>query len=204
LTAWIPIAPDALADRVATRLAAAPGVQRVAIDGPPCARPDSLAAALVEPLRALGRPVAHLRADSFWRDASLRLEHGREDADSYRSWLDTDALRREVLDAAVNSATYLPTLRDPHTNRSTREAPQPVPDGLFLLVSGAFLLGNELPFDCTIHLTQSPATRARRTPGDEAWTLPAFDAYDRDVRPADIADVIVKLDDPRHPAVRWT
>ena len=32
--------------------------------------------------------------------------------------------------------------------------------------------------------------------------LPAFAEYDREVRPAESADVVVRYDDPRHPAVR--
>jgi hypothetical protein len=34
--------------------------------------------------------------------------------------------------------------------------------------------------------------------------LPAYDDYDARTRPADTADVVVKLDDPNHPALRWT
>ena len=143
-------------------------------------------------------------ADSFWHDASLRLEHGHEDVEAYRSWLDADALRREVLDAVAAGAGYLPSLRDPATNRATREPARPLARSAVLIVSGTFLLGRGLPFDCAVHLAQSPATRARRTPAEQAWTLPAFEDYDRDIRPAEIADLVVKLDDPRHPAVRWT
>jgi hypothetical protein len=201
---WAPIAPDALPGQLADWLARIPGVVRVAVDGPPCSAPDAVAAAVTEPLRALGRPVARVRASSFWRDASLRLEHGREDVESYRSWLDADALRREVLETAVDAGVYLPSLRDPDSNRSTREAPRPVEDGLVLIVYGSLLLGRELPFDRTIHLAMSPAARARHTSAEQAWTLPAFDAYDRDMRPADVADLVIKLDDPRHPAVSWT
>jgi hypothetical protein len=204
MNSWAPVAAAALPERVASRLAATRGLLRVAIDGAPTAGPAALAAALVEPLRAVGRPTVHIEARWFWRDASLRLEYGREDVDSYRSWLDADALRREVLDAAVTTGTYLPTLRDPLTNRSTRAAPRPVPDELIILVSGAFLLGRGLPFDRTIHLAQSSATRARQTPAGEAWTLPAFDAEDAQLRPAARADIVVKLDDPRHPAIGWT
>ena len=198
---WTPVAPDALTGRVAEALAEAPGVVRVAIDGPPCADPDSFAAALLDPLRTLGRRAAQIRASSFWRDASLRLEHGREDVESYLSWLDADALRREVLDTAVSSGHYLPSLRDPVTNRSTRDAPCAVDPNLVLLVSGSLLLRHALPFDRTIHLAMSPATRARRTPAEDAWTLPAYEAYDADVRPSEVADVVIKLDDPRHPAI---
>jgi hypothetical protein len=173
----------------------------VAIDGPPCADPDRFAAALLEALRVRGRPAAHVIASSFWRDASLRLEHGREDVESYISWLDAGALRREVLDAALSSGTYLPSLRDPATNRSTRAAPRTAEPNLVLLVSGSLLLRYGLPFDRSIHLAVSAAARVRRTPADEVWTLPAYDIYDTEVRPVETADVVIKLDDPRHPAI---
>lgn len=127
---------------------------------------------------------------------------GREDVPSYLDWLDADALRREVLDAVVSSGNYLPSLRDPQMNRSTREQPRAADANLVLLVSGALLLRHGLPFDRTIHLALSSAARARRTPAEDTWTLPAYDAYDAEVRPIDVADVVIKLDDPRHPAVK--
>jgi hypothetical protein len=173
-------------------------VVRVAVDGPPCAAPSDLAEALADPLRARGRPLVHVRAEWFWRDASVRLEHGREDVEAYLSWLDDGALRREVLGG---DGWYLPSLRDAATNRSTREPRQPLPDNAVLVVSGALLLGLGLPFDRVVHLALSPAARARRTPSEQAWTLAAFDRYDAEVAPAGLADVVVKLDDPRHPAV---
>jgi hypothetical protein len=177
---------------------------RVAVDGSPSTEPDALAAALVPLLERAGRPVAHVRAVTFWRDASLRLEHGRTDVDAYlAAWLDTDALTREVLEPVVAGGRWLPSLRDPETNRSTRAAPRTLPDGGVLLVSGPLLLGRGLPFDRTVHLTSSPGARARRTAPDDAWTLPAYDRYDAQTRPADLADLVVKVDDPRHPALRW-
>jgi hypothetical protein len=179
-------------------LAAVPAVVRLAVDGPPCAAPDAVAASLADPLRVLGRPLVHVRADGFWRDASLRFEHGREDAEGFASWLDDGALRREVL----SGRTYLPSLRDPATNRATREPPQPLPGNAVLAVSGALLLGWGLPFDRVVHLAMSPAARRRRTLPSEQWTLTAFDRYDAEVRPVEIADVVVRLDDPRHPAAR--
>jgi hypothetical protein len=173
-------------------------VIRVAFDGPPCAGPDEFAEALAAPLLEAGRPLVHVRAESFWRDASLRLEHGREDADSYPDWLDAGALRREVL---TSDEQYLPSLRDPRTNRATREPPRPLPGNAVLAVSGAFLLGLGLPFDQVVHLAMSSAARARHTPPDGAWTLPAFDRYDEQVAPASLADVVVRLEDPRRPAL---
>jgi hypothetical protein len=69
------------------------------------------------------------------------------------------------------------------------------------ILSGPFLLGRGLPLDLVVHLDLSPAALARRTPEPLAWTLPAYARYTREVNPAALADVVVKLDDPRHPAV---
>ncbi|MBE7188161.1 hypothetical protein, partial [Jatrophihabitans endophyticus] len=152
-------------------------------------------------LRALGRPAVHVVAETFWRDASLRLEHGHQDVESYPDWLDREALRRETLEPFAAGADFLTSLRDPVTNRSTREAAHAFVPGSVLVVSGAFLLGDVLPFEHTVHLHLPPDARARRTPPAEAWTLPAFEAYDAAVRPVERADVTVRLD-RRSPAVR--
>lgn len=194
-------APGTLPELIAERAAAHAGTVRVAIDGAPAAEPHSLAAELVEPLRLLGRPVALVRADSFWRDASVRLEYGRNDPDGYLDWLDAGALRREVLDP-VTTGWYLPSLREPTTNRSTHESPVAVGAGTVLVVSGQFLLGLGLPFELTVHLQLSAAALVRRTPDEESWTLPAFARYAAEIDPAALADLVIKLDDPRHPAVR--
>jgi hypothetical protein len=203
------ISPDRLPDELAAFLVDVdiPGrVLRVALDGPPVAGPDDLAHVLIEPLRRRGRPAIHVRTQTFWRDASLRLEHGREDVDSYQEWLDAAALRREVLAplGPDGSGEYVPSLRDPASNRATRDPRRAAPHGSVLLVSGELLLGRGLPFDVTIHLAVSAAARARRTAPDWAWTLPVFDAYDRDVDPDRTADVVLRLDDPRHPAISLT
>jgi hypothetical protein len=202
-----PIAPDRLPDELADLLLAAPApgpALRVAVDGPPAADPHQLAESLREPLRARGREVAHIRTETFWRDASLRLEHGRHDVQAFREdWLDAGALDREVLAplGPRGSGEYLPTLRDPATNRATREPRRCAAPGTVAIVSGELLLGRALPFDVVIHLAVSAAARERGTPAEWAWTLPAFADYDRDVDPVGTADVVVRLDDPRHPAI---
>lgn len=198
LPEYRPLAPADVAETVARALAEPPGTVRAAIDGPPCAQPELLADALSAPLLALGRPFVHVRAADFWRDASLRLEYGHQDVESYLNWLDAGALRREVL----SGDTYLPSLRDPVTNRATRAERVPLAAGTVLVVSGALLQGLGLPFDRVVHLLMSPAARARRTPAELAWTLPAFDRYDAEVAPADLADLVIKVDDPAHPALR--
>lgn len=202
MSSYRPISESGLVALLSERIAGYTGVVRVAVDGPPSAGPHELAVALAEPLRALGRPVHLVRAEFFWHDASLRLEHGREDADAYLNWLDTSALRREVLDPIVGAATYLPSLRDPLTNRTTREPARPVEPEAVLIVSGGLLFGLGLPFELAVHLATSSAARERRMPVEWGWTLPAFDRYDAEVRPQEQADVVVQVNDPRHPAVR--
>jgi hypothetical protein len=196
---------DELADRIA---ATAPERRlRVAVDGAAAADPDQFADRLVDPLRVRGRAAPHLRANDFLRPASLRLELGRTNPDGfYERWLDESALRREVLDplAPGGSGRVLPSLWDVTTDRATRAAYLTVPAGGVVLVSGALLLGGGLPFDLTIHLALSPAALARRTPPDGQWTLPAFARYEQEVTPAGFADVVVRLDDPRRPAVVFT
>jgi hypothetical protein len=194
--------PAYLADRIQASPAPGPAL-RVAFDGPACADPAGLSESVLAVLAALGRPGTVIPADSFWRDASVRLEFGRTDVDSLPNWLDSVALAREVLTplGAGGSGAYLPSLRDPATNRSTRATPLAARPGEVVLVAGAFLLGNGLEFDMSVHLAVSSAARARQTPADEAWTLPAFDAYDSRVRPAEIADISVRWDDPARPAV---
>lgn len=210
-----PVGPDELTEHlveVVTRTAVSPPGRtvRVIVDGAPAASPHDITDRLVEPLRTLGRAPLRVRAESFWRDASLRLEYGHQDELSlYDAWLDTAALERELLTplGPDGDGTWLPSLRDPVTNRKTRAAREPARPGSVLLLSGSLLLvpddlGNlPLDADVVVHLTASAAALARRTPDDDAWTLPVFARYDREARPATRADVVVRVEDPRHPAL---
>ncbi|MBW4700757.1 MULTISPECIES: uridine kinase [unclassified Micromonospora] len=209
-----PISPDRLVAELTERLltvasapasagSAAPAHLRVAVDGPPAAAPERLAAALIDPLRAGGRPAVHLRAGDFLRPASVRYETGRTNPDAYyESWTDEAGLRREVLDPAGPGGTgrVLPSLWDAAADRASRAAYRVLSPGTVLVVSGAFLLGGGLPFDVTVHLVLSPGALARRTEPAQRWTLPAFARYADEVAPASFADVVVRVDDPRHPA----
>ncbi len=192
----------ALAERIADGTPPGPW-WRVAVDGAPAARPQDLADALAEQLPALGHPVLRVSAAAFWRPASLRLEYGHEDVEAYYNlWLDTGALRREVLDPLGPGGTgrALPSLRDPATDRSTRAEYTTLPPGGVLLLDGPLLLGQGLPLDLAVHLHLSPGALRRRTPPGELWTLPAYDRYAREALPEEAADVLVRADDPRHPA----
>jgi hypothetical protein len=200
-----PVTPALLVERLAARIAAAgPRRTRVLLDGAPPARPGQLAAALTDRLRALGRPVVTVHAGDFLRPASLRLEFGRHDPDSYyEGWLDIAGLVREVLAplGPDGSGRYLPTLWDADTDRATRAAYRTAPAGAVLLLDGDLLLGRGLPAELSVHLDVSPTVLARRLDDDAAWTLDAYRRYAEEVAPRRSADVAVRYDDPEHPAL---
>jgi hypothetical protein len=201
-----PVSFDVLVEELADRLAgqAPDGRLRVAVDGAPAADPGALADALVDPLRVRGRPAVRVSTDDFLRPASVRLESGRTNPDAfYAGWFDEAALRREVLDPAGpgGSGRVVTRLWDPITDRATREPYTALPETAVVLVSGTLLLGAGLDFDVTVHLSLSAAALHRRTEEDLRWTLPAYTRYGDEVDPASFADVVVRVDDPRHPAL---
>jgi hypothetical protein len=181
---------------VVERITTYDGVVRVLLDG---VGSGDLADSLVDGLALAGRPPVRVSAGDFLRPAGERLEWGREDVQAFRErWLDEGALRREVLDAAT-SGTVLPALWDAARDRSTRSTPVPVPPRGVVIVDGVLLMGRGFPAELTVHVAMSPAALLRR--GVPGWQLPAFASYDEDVRPGDICDVLVRAEDPRHPAV---
>lgn len=201
-----PVSRHALVEELADRLAcgAPGGWLRVAVDGAPAADPGGLADDLVDPLRVRGRAAVRVAAEDFLRPASLRLESGRRNPDAfYAGWLDEAGLRRELLDPLQvgGSGRILTSLWNVESDRATRAPYRRLAPGTVVLVSGALLLGAGLAFDLCVHLELSAAALARRTPADLSWTLPAFARYREEVDPAGLADVVVRLDDPRHPAV---
>ena len=156
-----------------------------------------LADAVVPGLLAAGRAPVRVRAEDFWRPAGERFEWGREDEQSFRErWLDDGALEREVLSREED---YLPALWDVRSDRSARRAREALPDRAVVLVDGVLLLGRGLTADLVVHLALSPAALLRR--GVPAWQLPVFADYDRQVRPGDRCDVLIRAEDPKRPAV---
>ena len=201
-----PVSVELLVEELADRLAAQrpDGRLRVAVDGPPPADPAALADALIGPLRLRGRPAVRVDTQDFLRPASVRLEFGRTNPDSfYDGWLDEPALRREVLDPAGpdGSGRVVTRLWDARRDRATREPYSDLPPAAVVLVSGPLLLGGGLPFDVTVHLSLSAAALDRRIDPELRWTLPAYARYVDEVDPASFADVVVRLDDPRRPAL---
>lgn len=180
-----------------------PSWLRVGIDGAPAARTGVLAAHLADELTVRGRPALAVAAGGFLRPASLRFEFGRQDVDAYLGgWYDTAALWREVFGPTDPGGTgrVLPDLWDPRTDRATRSPYTELPPGGVVIVHGPLLLGHWFPFDLSVHIGLSPGALARRTEEADRWTLPAFARYEAETDPASAADVLVRADDPRHPA----
>jgi hypothetical protein len=180
---------------------------RLGIDGPVEQDTANLADAVAARLMDHAIPVARVSARDYLRARSIRLEHGKDDPDAfYASWYDLPALRREVLDplAPGGRGSWLPRLRDPDTDRSVRAALQVAAPGTIAVVDGRFLLRDDVrpAFDLLVHLSVSPAARARRIPDDETGrVLPAWERYLAEARPAKRADLVAKFDHPDRPAV---
>lgn len=173
-----------------------PGRQNVAIDGAAATRPDELGEAVVTSLRAQGRLAVHVRSADYLRPASLRFELGRTNPESYyERWVDLSALGREALN---RSGRILTTFWNPKTDRATRAG---YVDGDVVVLSGQLLLGAGLDLDLSVHLGMSMLVLARKTPPELAWTVPAFERYEDEVSPASFADLVVRMNDPDHPAV---
>ncbi|GAA5024353.1 nucleoside/nucleotide kinase family protein [Streptomyces siamensis] len=176
---------------------------RIAFDGAPAARPGELAHRVSEALRIRGRTSLVVGTEGFLRPASLRLEYGHQDADSYYDGrFDTGALWREVFGPldSDGDGRVLPDLWDPVSDRATRSPYVQLPPGGILLMHGPFLLRHWFPFDLSVHVLLSPGALRRRSPEAEQWTLPAFARYEAEVDPGATADLMVRADDPRRPA----
>jgi hypothetical protein len=202
----IPLSPRAVAQLVAERaVAVQPGHPvRLGIDGPPWSGLD-LAPQVADAVRSWSRTCLVVRVADYLRPASLRLERGRNDPEAfYDDWVDVAALCREVLDPCGpgGSRRVLPTLWDATRDRASRADYLVLPIDAVVVVDGWFLLRDDLPFELTVHVALSAAARARRVPdADAERELPAYERYDRQVRRFDRADLVVRADDPRRPAV---
>lgn len=199
-----PVSETLLVERVVElvlgRGAASGTPVRLLVDGHPSTRPERLADALVAPLEAVGRPVARVGVSGFLRPRSLRLERGREDPDSLLDgWIDVAALNREVLTRVVERGEYLPSLRDPETDRATRAGYVGAGPGAVVVLDGALSIGRGLDADVAVHLAIKPATLRRRTPPEEEWAIPAYERYDREIE--GVPDLLVRVDHPEHPAL---
>ncbi|GAB7190355.1 uridine kinase [Kineococcus sp. NUM-3379] len=166
-----------------------------------------LAGFVADALAATGRPVARVSWRGFWRARSLRLEHGRDDPDSYYDlWTDVAGLRREVLDTMGpgGPGTWLPSLWDAGRDRASRAARVRAAPGTVVVLDGPFLLRPELDgaLDAVVHLRTSDAAVRRRVPeGQTGQVLGAWHRYCAEVSPEAAAAAVLRFEDPRHPAL---
>ncbi|SIR87243.1 nucleoside/nucleotide kinase family protein [Williamsia sterculiae] len=193
-----PSSPDDLVVAVADLAARGTGRIVVAIDGADAATPDVLGDRAAAVLRATGRPAEVVALRDFIRPASVRMEWGHTDPESFRTaWFDYAALDREVLGALRDHGRWLPRLWDEVTDRSPRDRPRVAADDQVVFVCGPMLLGRGLRFDATVGLQMSRAALLRTTPDDAAWTVdPLLDHH-----PGAIPDLLVRYDHPDRPAV---
>ncbi|MFD1049789.1 LCP family protein, partial [Kibdelosporangium lantanae] len=96
----------------------------------------------------------------------------------------------------------LPAFWNVGTDRATRADYVPLPPEGIVIIDGELLLGRGLPFDLTVHLWMSTPALTRRTPTEDAWSLPAYERYEHEVNPLTTADIAVRVDDPNHPALK--
>jgi len=214
---FIPVTPTRLVDELAgwieTRWIGTGPIDRndqphprIGIDGPGEAGATELADAVADRIRATGRPVIRISTDWWWRPASLRLELGRTDVDMLLyGWVDTAALRREVLEplGPGGSGRYLSRLRDPDTDRSIRAERAVAAPRAAVILDGPFLLAEDLGLDAVVHLQVSGSRLARVLPTEKQWWAEAFERYHRDLNPAAAAVAVVSYDHPAAPAIRW-
>ncbi len=163
--------------------------------------------ALADVVERTAAAALRVDAEDFLRQRSVRLERGPDDPDAgYRAWYDTAALRREVLDPLAPGASqrWLPTLWDAARDRATRAPRELAPPGAVLVLGGPHLLREELDgaLDVVVHLQTSPAAITRRTSeADRTRVLGAWALYLGEARPHWRAGVVVRCEDPAHPAL---
>lgn len=160
-----------------------------------------LADRVAERIRTGGGVVVRASTKWWWRPAALRLELGREDIDMLLTgWVETDALRRELLDPVAAGRPHITRLRDPGTDRSVRQPPADVPPGTVVILDGPFLVATALPLDGLVVVQVGPGTLRRALPDDRQWWLDADERYRADYLPTDQADVVLSYDHPSSPA----
>ena len=197
---FTPTTPDGLTELLTRSLRPLDGHRVVGVDGADAARPSEFARRAADRVRADGRAADTVSLHDFVRPASLRMEFGRDEIAYRTGWFDYSALQREVLDSIHHAGIWLPALWDEAADRSARIHRRTALPATVLFVAGPMLLGRGLPFDRTIRLDLSAAALTRGTPAEQAWTVPALLAHDREH--SETPDHFVRWDHPDRPALR--
>ncbi|GIG67123.1 uridine kinase [Phytomonospora endophytica] len=213
---------DACLARLAADLLArvTPHPLRVAVDGPDAAGKTTLADELVSHLAA-SRPVIRLSVDRFHRPEAVRRRRGSLSAEGYyRDSFDHDVIVGGVLRplGPGGDRRYLPAVYDHRADSVVPATPRQAPPEAIVLFDGVFLLRPELRehWDASIYLhVGEDETLARALVRDLALFgsaavveeryrrryLPGQRLYRAEARPADHADVVLDMTDPRAPVV---
>jgi uridine kinase len=193
---------------------------RVAVDGPPAAGKTTLADELAALLRARGREVIRATTESFHLPRAQRYRRGEFSPEAnYHDSFDYDTLRRVLLDplGPGGDRRYQHAVYDIDTDTALSPLVTTAAADAVLLLDGVFLLRPELvdrwdlsifvsaPFEQIVdrarirdlELLGSTAEVERRF---RTRYIPAQQLYFAAARPADHADIIVRNDEPRHPA----
>ena len=212
-----------LLDRLATLIA---GVRlghptRVALDGPDAAGKTTLADELAAVLRERGRHVVRASVDGFHRPRAERYARGPDSPEGYyEDSFDHDALRRGLLeplgpdgDLRFRRATF-----DHRTDSHVSEPASTAPVDAVLVFDGVFLQRRELRshFDLCVFVSVAFDETMRRALDRDAPLLgsreeverryqeryvPGQRLYFAAVRPRELADVVVRNDDPAAPVL---
>jgi len=191
---------------------------RVAVDGPPAAGKTTLADELAAVLRARGRDVVRATIDDFLFPRAQRYPRGEYSAEGcYFDTHDYDALNRVLLDplGPGGDRRFRPSVYDRTTDAVLSPPVTTAPAGAVLIFDGVFLMRPELIDRWELRVLVS--TTLEKTVGraviregqvssradvERRWReryIPAQQLYFTTVRPADLVDVVVHNDDPRHP-----
>jgi uridine kinase len=193
---------------------------RVAIDGRPAAGKTTLADELAVVLRNRGRAVIRASIEGFLLPRAQRYRRGEDSPRGcYHDSFDFDALHRVLLDplGPNGDRRFQPAVYDRDTDTALAPPVTTAAADAVLLFDGVFLLRPELIDRWDLRIFVSAAfeeTLARARIRDSAPSgsavrveqrfrnryLPSQQHYFDTVGPTDLADVVVRNDEPERPA----
>ena len=204
---------DALVAYLVERVLAVerPHPVRVAIDGFSASGKTSLADDLAEAIERRGRPTVRAGADNFKRPWSERGQYDRESGEGYyRNAYDYNLLREALLEplGPDGDRRYRAASIDPLTQRAMEDAEGEASPDAVLIVDGVFLLRPEVNehWDLRVFLDiDFDLVLQRGAERDQGWAggwdaaadlyrtryIPSEEIYLAEVRPHDLADIII-------------
>ncbi|HEV7734676.1 MAG TPA: hypothetical protein VGR62_21060 [Candidatus Binatia bacterium] len=210
-----------LARIIASRADDTSGILRVAVTGITASGKSTLAAALVQRLRDLGRVCIHLAVDGFHHPRAIRYRRGRESAEGYyRDAYDYGQLLSRVLRplGPGGDGTYVDRVFDLETDAPIAVQPTTAAPGSIAIFDASFLLRPEIRdcFDFSIFVQASFESAEERGVARDQQSLGGVDEarrlyrqryheaqriYLREAEPLQYADALVVNDDVTAPVL---